>query len=102
MATLNAVLAEADALVGAVNRTPLVLRAPNPWDPYVLSGMQLPGASTVAWSDDARVSLGQVYHAAARADTGMPTSDTGMAVGGEATGRHADQPGGDPHQRVYR
>ena len=39
---LNSVLAEADAVAGAAGRTPLVLDAPHAWDPFVLSGVEMP------------------------------------------------------------
>ena len=39
---LNSVLAEADAVVGAAGRTPLILDAPQAWDPFVLSGVAMP------------------------------------------------------------
>eukprot|EP01046_Picozoa_sp_COSAG06_P047564 COSAG06_NODE_6945_length_2704_cov_1.492131_3_plen_602_part_00 len=45
---LNSVLAEADALIGTAARVPLVLDAPQPWDPFVLSGMAMPAG----WRSD--------------------------------------------------
>ena len=43
VAALNAVLAEADAVAGVAGRAVLAAGAPpNPWDPFVLSGVALP------------------------------------------------------------
>jgi hypothetical protein len=40
VSALNAVLAEADEVIGVVEQTPLLLDVPNTWDPYLLSGVE--------------------------------------------------------------
>ena len=48
VAALNPVLVELDEMVGAAGRNPLLLSAPQAWDPFVLSGVEMP----TGWRQD--------------------------------------------------